>query len=46
MKKGMFSFPAAQVDAVTLDAVDWWSNYGSETPELAEIAKKVVTAHK
>lgn len=32
-----------QADAVTLDAIDWWSTYGSETPELAEVAKKVLS---
>jgi len=33
--------PAAQLDVVTMDAIDWWSTYGSETPTLAEVAKKV-----
>ncbi|KAJ0569473.1 putative HAT dimerization domain, ribonuclease H-like superfamily [Helianthus annuus] len=43
MKKGIFSRTAAQADAVTMDAVDWWGTYGSETPELAEVAKKVLS---
>ncbi|KAJ9538755.1 hypothetical protein OSB04_031488 [Centaurea solstitialis] len=43
MKKGLYSMPAAHMDAVTMDAIDWWSNYGSETPELAEVAKKVLS---
>lgn len=43
MKRGLYSDPAAQLDAVTMDAIDWWSTYGSETPELAEIAKKVLS---
>ncbi|KAF5800582.1 putative HAT dimerization domain, ribonuclease H-like superfamily [Helianthus annuus] len=43
MKKGIFSRSAAQADAVTMDAVDWWGTYGSETPELAEVAKKVLS---
>ncbi|KAK8633710.1 hypothetical protein V6N13_014549 [Hibiscus sabdariffa] len=29
--------------AVTVDAIDWWSIYGSQTPELAEVAKKVLS---
>ncbi|KAF2302566.1 hypothetical protein GH714_037795 [Hevea brasiliensis] len=43
MKKGIYSMPAAQIDAVTMDSIDWWSTYGSETPELAEVAKKVLS---
>ena len=31
--------PVVQTDAVTMDAVDWRCSYGSETPELEEIAK-------
>jgi len=31
---------AAQADAVTMDAIDWWCSYGSETPELAELLKR------
>jgi hypothetical protein len=34
---------AAQLDAVIMDAIDWWSMYGSETPELAEVVKKVLS---
>ncbi|KAF2289511.1 hypothetical protein GH714_036765 [Hevea brasiliensis] len=40
IKKGIYSMPAAQIDAITIDSIDWWSTYGSETPELAEVAKK------
>lgn len=43
MKRGLYSDPTAQLDVVTMDAIDWWSTYGSETPELAEIAKKVLS---
>ncbi|PWA81484.1 hypothetical protein CTI12_AA186260 [Artemisia annua] len=43
MKKGLFALPAAHVDATTMDAIEWWSTYGSETPELAEVAKKVLS---
>jgi hypothetical protein len=31
---------AAQLDAVIMDAIDWWSTYGTETPELVEVAKR------
>jgi len=37
MKKGIYSKVATQTDAVTMDAIDWWATYGSETPELAEV---------
>jgi hypothetical protein len=43
MKKGMFALPAVQTDATTMSPIDWWSNYGSETPNLAEIALKVLS---
>ncbi|KAL4577100.1 hypothetical protein LXL04_013203 [Taraxacum kok-saghyz] len=43
MKKGLYSLPGAQLDAVTMDAIDWWSTYGAETPELAEVARKVLS---
>ncbi|PWA77296.1 HAT dimerization domain, Ribonuclease H-like domain protein [Artemisia annua] len=43
MKKGLFALPQAHVDAATMDAIEWWSTYGSETPELAEVAKKVLS---
>ena len=39
-KDGIFGLPAAKVDAVTMSPIKWWSTYGSETPELAEIAIK------
>ncbi|KAJ9567783.1 hypothetical protein OSB04_003749 [Centaurea solstitialis] len=43
MKKGIYSMAATQADAVTMDPIDWWSTYGSETSELAEVAKKVLS---
>ncbi|KAK8474191.1 hypothetical protein V6N13_088410 [Hibiscus sabdariffa] len=43
LRKGIYSMPQAQMDAVTMDAIDWWSIYGSQTPELAEVAKKVLS---
>ncbi|XP_058008867.1 uncharacterized protein LOC131183059 [Hevea brasiliensis] len=42
MKQGIYNMPAAQIDAVTMDSIDWWSTYGSETLELTEIAKKML----
>ena len=43
MKKGIYAMPQAQMDAATMDAIDWWSTYGSETPQLAEVAKKILS---
>ncbi|KAK8662637.1 hypothetical protein V6N13_024528 [Hibiscus sabdariffa] len=43
LTKGIYSMPQAQMDVVTIDAIDWWSIYGSQTPELAEVAKKVLS---
>ncbi|KAL7595929.1 hypothetical protein Lser_V15G28975 [Lactuca serriola] len=43
MKKGLYSLSVAQMDAVTMEAIDWWSTYGVETPELADVAKKVLS---
>ncbi|KAK8481028.1 hypothetical protein V6N13_092896 [Hibiscus sabdariffa] len=43
LRKGIYSMPQAQMDAVTMDAIDWWSIYGSQTSELAEVAKKVLS---
>ncbi|KAK7290096.1 hypothetical protein RIF29_04274 [Crotalaria pallida] len=40
MRKGIYGMPAATMDAATMDAIEWWSTYGSQTPELAEVAKK------
>ncbi|XP_004513749.2 uncharacterized protein [Cicer arietinum] len=42
-KKGIYAMSAAQLDVVTMDSIDWWSMYGSETSELAEVAKKVLS---
>ena len=38
MKKALYALAATH-----MDAIDWWSSYGSETPELAVIAKKVLS---
>ncbi|KAJ8426768.1 hypothetical protein Cgig2_010200 [Carnegiea gigantea] len=42
-KRGLFAKLACQEDAVPMDPIDWWSTYGSETPELGEVAKKVLS---
>ncbi|XP_062011882.1 uncharacterized protein LOC133728490 [Rosa rugosa] len=41
-RKGIFATQAVQTDAVTMDAIDWWSTYGSQVPQLAEVAQKVL----
>ncbi|KAK9698531.1 hypothetical protein RND81_08G111000 [Saponaria officinalis] len=41
-KKGIFGSREAMVDAVIMNPISWWSTYGSETPELAEIAVRVL----
>ena len=43
MRKGVYAMAAAQTDALSMDSIDWWSTYGSETPELAEVAKKILS---
>jgi hypothetical protein len=42
-RKGMYALPAVQQDAYSMEAIDWWTIYGSETPELADLAKKVLS---
>ncbi|KAM0841221.1 hypothetical protein ACQ4PT_059156 [Festuca glaucescens] len=43
MKKGLYALPPVQADAATMNAIDWWFNYGSETPNLNEVAKRVLS---
>nr|KAJ0217538.1 hypothetical protein LSAT_V11C300126940 [Lactuca sativa] len=43
MRKGLYSMASSQMDAVTMDAIDWWSSYGSETPDLANVAIRVLS---
>ena len=43
LEKGIYSMAATQTDVMTMDVIDWWSTYGVETPELAVIAKKVLS---
>ncbi|KAE8704288.1 hypothetical protein F3Y22_tig00110458pilonHSYRG00438 [Hibiscus syriacus] len=43
MKKGLYSLHATQLDTITMEAIDWWSTYGAETPKLAEVAKKILS---
>ena len=42
-KRETFAKLACQEDVVHMDPIDWWSTYGSETPELAEVVKKVLS---
>ncbi|KAL6550554.1 hypothetical protein OROMI_021042 [Orobanche minor] len=42
-KQGMFGSLAAKIDAVTMSPISWWSTYGAETPELSEVAIKVLS---
>ena len=41
IRKGLYSIATAFVDATTMGAIEWWATYGSETPEAAEVARKV-----
>ena len=43
MRKGLFATAAACVNASTMAAIEWWATYGSESPELAEVARKVLS---
>ena len=43
MRKWLFSTAAACVNASTMAAIEWRATYGSESPELAEVARKVLS---
>nr|KAJ0190209.1 hypothetical protein LSAT_V11C800442570 [Lactuca sativa] len=43
MKKGLYSLPETQMDAFTMEAIDCWSTCGVETPELADVGKKLLS---
>ncbi|XBH60792.1 hypothetical protein VPH35_115324 [Triticum aestivum] len=43
MKKGLYAIDAVQADAATMNAIEWGFNYGSQTPTLSEVAKKVLS---
>ncbi|XP_074297184.1 uncharacterized protein LOC141627876 [Silene latifolia] len=43
MKMGLFGMKAAQEDALIMDGITWCSSYGAETPELAQIAIKILS---
>nr|KAJ0211464.1 hypothetical protein LSAT_V11C400215580 [Lactuca sativa] len=36
----IYSMVEIQMDALTMDPIDWWSTYEVETPDLALVAKK------
>ncbi|WOH15059.1 hypothetical protein DCAR_0934593 [Daucus carota subsp. sativus] len=42
-KEGIFGTLAARIDAQSMDPISWWSTYGAETPELSNIALKVLS---
>ncbi|CAL5098119.1 unnamed protein product [Urochloa decumbens] len=42
-KKGIYALPYVKQDAYSMDAIDWWETYGSETPDLAAIAIKILS---
>ncbi|GMI89574.1 hypothetical protein like AT4G15020 [Hibiscus trionum] len=42
-KQGIFGTAYARIDATTMSPISWWSTYGSETTELAEIAIRVLS---
>jgi hypothetical protein len=42
-KKGIYALPSVKQDAYSMDAIDWWETYGSETPDLAAIAIKILS---
>jgi hypothetical protein len=42
MKKVMFALPPVQLDAFTMNPIEWWVSYGSETPDLQ---KSFISAH-
>ncbi|KAK8573379.1 hypothetical protein V6N13_100179 [Hibiscus sabdariffa] len=39
----MFGTTHARIDATTMSPISWWSTYGSKTPELVEIAIRVLS---
>ena len=39
----IYSMVEIQMDALTMDPIDWWSTYEVETPDLALVAKKVLS---
>ncbi|KAL4563954.1 hypothetical protein LXL04_028003 [Taraxacum kok-saghyz] len=43
MKKGIYALVGTQADAVTMDPIDWWATYGADTPDLADVAKRVLS---
>uniref|UniRef100_A0A0E0QH06 HAT C-terminal dimerisation domain-containing protein n=1 Tax=Oryza rufipogon TaxID=4529 RepID=A0A0E0QH06_ORYRU len=43
MKKGFFALESVQADAASMEPIEWWCSYGSETPELAEVVKRVLS---
>lgn len=42
MKNKLYSITAAQMNTMT-KTINWWTSYGSETLELVDVAKKVLS---
>ncbi|KAL6511649.1 hypothetical protein OROGR_021246 [Orobanche gracilis] len=42
-KEGIFGSLAAKIDAVTMSPISWWSTYGAETPQLSNVAIKILS---
>ncbi|XP_074299373.1 uncharacterized protein LOC141630454 [Silene latifolia] len=42
-KEGIFGTREAIADAIIMNPISWWNAYGSETPELADIAVRVLS---
>ncbi|XP_074304319.1 uncharacterized protein LOC141639034 [Silene latifolia] len=42
-REGIFGTREAIADAIIMNPISWWNAYGSETPELADIAVRVLS---
>ena len=42
-KKGMYAMSAAKLHGYNMDAIYWWEAYGSETPNLAAVAVRILS---
>ncbi|KAF8377072.1 hypothetical protein HHK36_030445 [Tetracentron sinense] len=42
-QSALFSMQAAKVDAFLMPAIEWWSMYGAQTTQLAEVARRVLS---
>ena len=42
-KKGMYAMSAVKLHGYNMDAIYWWEAYGSETPNLAAVAVRILS---